>query len=94
MYRYYINNRPYFSNIKSSAELADKFVPGEKEWMGLVSYAKKDTIDLSSATAKGKADVLKRMQTLMGRQIWRAGGYFEVNNRTDVTVQKAIAGFK
>ncbi|MEO7531941.1 MAG: S41 family peptidase, partial [Sediminibacterium sp.] len=94
VYRYYINNRSYFNEIKSSAELATKFIPGEKEWMGLVSYAKKDTIDLSGISSKGKAEVLKRIQTLMGRQIWRTGGYFEVNNLSDVTVKKAIEVFK
>ncbi|MES2332189.1 MAG: S41 family peptidase [Bacteroidota bacterium] len=94
VYRYYLNNRDYFKNIKSANELASKFIPGEKEWNGLVYYAKKDTIDLSAITAKGKSDALKRMQTLMARQIWRTGGFFEVSNRNDVTVQKAIDGFK
>jgi carboxyl-terminal processing protease len=94
VYRYYMGNRSYFNSIRSAAELANKFVPGEKEWMSLVSYAKKDTIGLASVTAKGKNEVLKRVQTLMARQIWRSGGFFEVNNINDATVQKAIAVFK
>jgi carboxyl-terminal processing protease len=94
VYRYYLNNRNYFNNIKTPTGLANTFIPGEKEWAGLVSYARKDTIDLTAITAKGKNDVLKRIQTLMARQIWRTGGFFEVNNRNDVTVQKALNGFR
>jgi carboxyl-terminal processing protease len=94
VYRYYLINRNYFNNIKTPTDLANTFMPGEKEWAGLVSYARKDTIDLSAITAKGKSDVLKRVQTLMARQIWRTGGFFEVSNRNDVTVQKALNGFK
>lgn len=90
VYHYYMDNRTFFNTLKSPEELAIKFVPGEKEWNGLVSFARKDTIDLATVTAKGKSDVLKRVQTLMGRQIWRSGGFFEVSNRTDITVQKAI----
>ncbi|MEK7200382.1 MAG: hypothetical protein AAB212_10775, partial [Bacteroidota bacterium] len=66
----------------------------EREWAGLLTYAKKDTIVLDKISGKDKADLLQRMQALMGRQIWRNEGYFEVANRKDVTVQKAIANFK
>ncbi len=94
VYKYYMQNRSYFNDMKSPGQLADKFVPGEKEWADLVSYAAKDTIDLHAVTGKTRLDLLKRMQVLMARQIWRAEGYFEVSNRNDITVQKAITALK
>lgn len=94
VYHYYIQNRDYFNQITSPSELVSKFVPGEREWAGLLTYAKKDTIVLDKVRGKDKADLLQRMQALMGRQIWRNEGYFEVANRKDVTVQKAVANFK
>jgi carboxyl-terminal processing protease len=94
VYHYYMNNRPFFDKIKNPEQLVKEFVPGEKEWEGLVSFAKKDTINLAPVTPKGKSDVLRRIQSLMARQIWRAGGFFEVTNRHDMTIQRALAGFK
>jgi|GEM_PF-4464126 len=43
---------------------------------------------------KDKADVLHRLQSLMARQLWRNEGYYEVANRNDSTVLKAVAHFK
>jgi carboxyl-terminal processing protease len=94
VYHYYMNNRPFFDKIKNPEQLVKEFVPGEKEWQGLVGFAKKDTINLAPVTPKGKSDVLRRIQSLMARQIWRAGGFFEVTNRHDMTIQRALAGFK
>lgn len=91
VYRYYLQNRAFFDAIKTPGELVKKFIPGEKEWAGLVAYARKDSIDLSRVGGRSKTELLRRVQALMGRQIWRSGGYFEVSNQYDETVQKALA---
>lgn len=74
--------------------MADQFKPGEKEWQSLANYAQKDTIQLAGVAGKDKAIILERMQILMARQIWRNEGYFEVANKNDVTVLKALTNFK
>jgi carboxyl-terminal processing protease len=89
-----MQNRTFFNSLATPADLAAKFIPGEKEWAGLVSYAKKDTIQLNAIPVKDKLEILQRIQTLMARQIWRTEGYFEVGNRNDITVQKALAHLK
>jgi carboxyl-terminal processing protease len=94
VYRSYIQNRAYFKDIASPAQLVEKFVPGEREWAGLVAFAAKDSINLQGVNSSTKTELLKRVQILMARQIWRAEGYFEVSNRNDITVQKALEGFK
>ena len=94
VYNYYLQNKSFFTGINSASELATKFVPGEKEWSSLVSYARKDTISLTTIDAKGKTEILKRMQVLMARQIWLTEGYFEISNRNDETVKKALEGMK
>lgn len=94
VYHYYMKNQSWFNNIHSPVELAGKFVPGEKEWQGLVDFAKKDTIQLENIAKTDKTDILKRVQALMARQIWRNEGYFEVSNLADSTVLKAIEHFK
>ena len=94
VYHYYMQNRSYFNNIQTPKDLTDKFIPGEKEWQNLVSFAQKDTIPMARMNNKDKADVLHRLQSLMARQLWRNEGYYEVANRNDSTVLKAVAHFK
>jgi carboxyl-terminal processing protease len=94
VYGYYVQNRAYFNSIQNPGELAGKFVPGEKEWASLVAYARKDSIALNTMNVKGKNEVLKRVQVMMARQIWRTEGYFEISNRNDETVKKALEGMK
>ena len=62
----------------------------EKEWQQLSSFAKKDTIDLTNTPPVAKADLLKRLQSLLSRQIWRAEGYYEISNETDPMIKKAL----
>lgn len=90
VYRYYMQHRDFFNKLASPSALAEKFMPGEKEWDALVAYAQKDKISLQNISAKGKEDVLKRIKVMMARQIWRTEGYYEVNNRSDTTVLEAL----
>ncbi len=94
VYNYYLQNKDIFKGIVSPSELVTKFIPGEKEWTSLVSYAKKDTIALNNIDAKEKTEILKRMQIMMARQIWRTEGYFVISNRNDETVKKALEGMR
>ena len=94
VYRYYMQRRSYFQSIHSVEELMQKFVPGENEWQLLNSFAAKDSIHLSNAGTKDKAEVLHRMQGLMARQIWGNSGYFEVMNISDAIVKKGLEEFK
>ncbi|MBV9987142.1 MAG: S41 family peptidase [Chitinophagaceae bacterium] len=91
VYKYYIRNQSWFNSFKSPADLTGKFIPGEKEWQSLVDFAAKDSVQLDKINARDKADLLKRIQVMMARQIWRSQGYFEVANRADSTVLKALA---
>lgn len=91
VYHYYMQNRAFFDNLKSPGDLITRFNPGEKEWNEIVSFAQKDSISLQNISPVLKADILKRIKVLMARQIWRTEGYFEVSNRTDPTVLKALS---
>ena len=94
VYHYYLQNKSFFNALHSPSEMIEKFIPGEKEWANLTAFALKDSIVLNTLTIKGKAEILRTVKNLMGRQIWRMDGYFQVRNLNDNTVQKAIASFK
>ena len=94
VYHYYLKNKPFFTALHSPSDLIVKFIPGEKEWASLSAFALKDSIALNTLSIKGKAEILRRVQTLMSRQIWRTEGYFQASNLNDNTVQKAIQTIK
>jgi carboxyl-terminal processing protease len=72
-------------------ELYHTFHAGEKEWQQLLSFAKKDSIDLTSVSAETKAELLEKLPAQLARQMWRSEGYYEVSNQTDEMVKKALA---
>lgn len=93
VYNYYIENPSVFKSIGSPKEFSTRFVPSEKEWNNLVSFARKDSVELAGVSLKDRKQLLQRMQGLMARQIWRNEGYYEVTNKQDSTVMQAIARF-
>lgn len=90
VYHYYINHKDQFQNIKSAEQLKMQYNPGEKDWQQVVSFAKRDSINLDTVSAKAKEDVLKKLPAFLARQIWRTEGYFEVTNPSDPMIKKAL----
>lgn len=94
IYTYYIQNRLYLQTFKTPSELASRFHAGEKEWQMLNTFAKKDSIDLSTLSAATKNDMLEKFPAQLARQIWRTEGFYEVNNQTDPMIKKALEVMK
>ncbi|WP_153801117.1 S41 family peptidase [Foetidibacter luteolus] len=94
VYNYFVENKAYLQKFTSPEEFEKQFTPGEKEWQQLTNFAKKDSVDISSVPAAAKSDLLKRLEALIARQIWRTEGYFEVNNLKDPMVAKGIDAVK
>lgn len=94
IYTYYITHKKELEQFRKTADLGERFKAGETEWNALKAFAVKDSIDLSKATPKDKAYVIKRIPALLARQIWRYEGYYEVLNQSDDFVQKALGLLK
>jgi carboxyl-terminal processing protease len=94
IYTWYIQHKQQFAEYKKTSDLATKFKAGETEWNALKNFAAKDSISLEKASQKDKAAIIKRMPSLLARQIWRYEGYYEVMNQTDDFVQKGLQVLK
>lgn len=94
VYRLYLNQQQKFNAYKTPELLYKKFTPGEAEWQQLVAFAAKDSIRLTGASVKDKNYLLHHVQLMMARQIWHTQGYYEVQNKTDKTVLKALESLK
>jgi carboxyl-terminal processing protease len=90
VYELYKNNRTYFTAFKTPQEFDAKFYPGNVEWNAFVAAAAKDQIVANKVSVAGKTYLLQTIKVLMARQIWRSEGYYQLLNRTDSTVAKAL----
>lgn len=90
IYTYFIEHKPEFEKYKNASALATHFKAGENEWSALKNFAARDSVNLSKASAKDKAYIIKRIPSLIARQMWRYQGYYEVMNQGDDFVQKAL----
>ncbi len=94
VYTYYLLNRRAFEQYKTSEALAFAYKAGEPEWEALKLFSQKDSINLEKVNARDKAAVINKLPALFARQMWRSEGYYEVMNRTDSFVQKALEVIK
>ena len=90
VYRYYMQHASSLRSIKTSSEIPGSFMSDASDWQSFVSFAQKDSIAVAGLGNKDKTELTNHLQALMGRQLWRNEGYYEVMNQTDSTVQKAI----
>jgi carboxyl-terminal processing protease len=90
IYTYFMQHKQQFSSYKTPSDLANSFKAGEAEWQALSRFAARDSINLLQVSPKDKTDLIKRIPALIARQIWRSEGYYNVMNRTDEFMKKAL----
>ncbi len=93
IYTYYIEHKNEFSNYKDALQLGAGFKSGDEEWKALKRFAEKDSIDITKLNTRDKEYLQSRIPAMMARQIWRYEGFYEVANRTDDFVKKALQVF-
>ncbi len=90
VYRYYMDHMASFRSFKSPQDFASGFHGQGEVWSKLVSYAAKDSIDLSRVPPKDREVLLDRLKALFARLMWHAEGYFEISNLNDPVVNRAL----
>jgi len=90
IYNYYVDRMDYFNQFKTPAAFANGFKDSAEAWNRLVTFMNRNNVSLDKITATDKAELQKRIKTWMARQIWRMQGYYEVNNKYDQAVIRAI----
>ena len=89
-YTFYLQNRAALSSYKTPADFANNFSFSDENWKQFIAIAAKDSISLNAMTAKEKTDMLIRIKAATARQIWRNEGFYEIMNRDDDAVKKAV----
>lgn len=94
VYQYYIQNLPEWNKYKTPADFAIRYQNSADAWNRLVDYAQKDSINLKNIPAKDKKEVQDRIKAYLARFRWRTQGYYQVSNRYDATVLKAVGAIQ
>jgi carboxyl-terminal processing protease len=89
VYQYYISHIPQFEQYKAPADLATKYQNTSDAWAELVTYAMKDSINLSKIPAEDKKVLQNRIKAYLARLKWRTQGFYQVYNMSDPVVNKA-----
>ncbi len=89
-YKYYLLNTSILQSYRSPEEFAKSFQLSEENWKLFESISIADSIDVKGLNEKEKLYLNKSLKTSIARQLWRNEGYFEVSNKEDNAVKKAI----
>ena len=89
-YQYFLQNKENLLSFKSTADFSTNFLLNEDDWLAFNKMAGIDSIDLNKITAIQKGQMKFRLQAAIARQIWRNEGFFEILNKQDSTIIKAL----
>ncbi|HMO60614.1 MAG TPA: S41 family peptidase [Ferruginibacter sp.] len=89
-YKYQLTNSDKLSRYTSPATFATGFSFTETDWQQLLLMTAKDSIQPANITAAVKDRVLNCTKAALARQLWRNQGYYEIANRNDKVIKKAL----
>jgi carboxyl-terminal processing protease len=88
LYKYFLDHKNELALYKTPLDFNKRF-NAEALWEPLVTFAEKDSVDITAITAGYKPIFLQRLKANLARQLWRTEGFFEVWNATDPVVKRA-----
>ncbi|MBC8035125.1 MAG: S41 family peptidase [Chitinophagaceae bacterium] len=94
VYRYYIVHKNELKTYSSASTFAANFRNEGGVWNEFLSFAAADSLNLGGLQEKEKLVAQRRLEALLARLPWRTQGFYEVINRTDPAVQKALEVLK
>lgn len=87
LYSYYLKNKKEFEGYKSAADFVERF-PIESAWQ---AFLKSINMDIAKKFSPEQLEADKiYLKALLARIAWRAEGYYQVINKNDNAVQKAL----
>lgn len=89
-YQYYLQNPGIRSKYKTAPDFAKSFKFLDADWQYFQQEASKDSISLNNIAIKEKAFIVQTLTASIARQLFRIEGYYEVRNKDDETLMKAL----
>lgn len=93
-YKYTVANLDRLKQFSDPQAFNTRFMIGASEWQYFESLATSDSVSLDYIKGEEKNFIQKSMRLAIARQLWRNEGYFEVMNKEDEVVLKALSLLK
>ena len=90
VYLNFLNHQDTFKTYNSPKVFGKNFKVDDHTLNDLKAYAQQDSIFFNLDNKEEKALLQKQIKVLTAREIWRTQGFYEVNNKYDQTVEKAL----
>lgn len=89
-YHFYLQNLSQLTSYKTPGGFAANFIFSSQNWNEFVAMAAKDSIELTTLKEKDKNDLVSRIKSSVARQLWRNEGFYQMTNKEDTAVKKAV----
>jgi len=89
-YKYYLQNEALLNNYKSTNNFTNSFSLTDNDWAQFVTLAKKDSVGLDTISLKEKVEIENNLKSFIAREAWHNEGFYEVINKDDTGIQKAL----
>lgn len=90
VYLNYLNHKKKLESYSSPSKFIENYTVSDSTFNDFLELAARDSIFIDLDSKNEKHQLGKQIKVLTARQLWRTPGFFEVNNSTDKTVQKAL----
>lgn len=89
-YQYYLKNPTIKSKYKNAPDFVKTFKFSDADWLYFQQEAIKDSININNISAKEKDFIVQTLTASIARQLFRIEGYYEVRNKDDESLRKAL----
>lgn len=89
-YNFYLQNQALLKTFKAPNDFINGFNLTDDHWKQFVALAAKDSVNISTAASKERSALLAQVKSSIARLIWRSEGFFEVMNKDDEAIKKAL----
>lgn len=90
IYKYYINNLPELKRYTSPSEFAEKFFTSEATIRSYYEHLRSLGINFTELSDHDKEEMKFQIKAFLARQMFKLQGYYEVVNKRDKTINKAM----
>lgn len=90
-YQYYSHHTSDFASYHDATDFADHFIAGDELWSSFVRYAEGRGIrQMNHISPQDAKEAKMRIKALLARQRWNNNGFYQVMNRRDSSVLRAV----
>jgi carboxyl-terminal processing protease len=87
-YQYYLKNKAAIDAYTSVEQFNTQFTVNENIWGLFSNFAKNDSVNVNTLSAREKAFLQLRIKAQLARLKWRSTGYYQVLNTEDEIFRK------